>query len=192
MNGSSHGVTPASSTADDAPAPPERRPGTPQRLVHLYRRHLIATHREDRFLAWSSFSVAFLIVRLITHSIRDDRFRWLFHNISGKGGRHIHHLVFGIAGLLGGGYSAAGYHPKDAARRRVLAVLFGTSAALTVDEFALWLDLEDVYWAKQGRISVDAAVLLAALMGAGAAGRPFFRDLARDLEHLLGTMNAAR
>lgn len=178
--------------ADDGAAPPERRPGTPQRLAYLYRRHLVATQREDRFLAWSSFTLAFLGVRLITHSIRDDRFRWLFHNISGKGGRHIHHLVFGIAGLLAGGYSAAGYHPGGTDARRALALLFGTSAALTVDEFALWLDLEDVYWAKQGRISVDAGVLLAALMGAGAAGRPFLRHLGRDVLWLLKTMNAKR
>lgn len=162
------------------PEPAAIRPGTPQRLAYLYRRRLIETGREDRFLVWASFTASFLTVRFITHSIRAGRFRRLFHNVTGKGGLHIHHLVFGITGLLAGGFVLAARHPAGADARRALAVLYGASAALTIDEFALWLDLEDVYWAKQGRVSVDAAIVTAALMGASVAGQPLFLALGRD------------
>jgi hypothetical protein len=164
---------------------PVRRPGTPQRLAVLYERHLVEAHREDRFLTWISFSLSFLGVRFVTHSIRDRRFTRIFRNVQGKGGRHIHHLVFGIAGLLATGYISTGRHPRNAWARRLLAIGYGASAALTIDEFALWLDLEDVYWARQGRISVDAAILTAAAMGAGVEGRDLFRALGRDSEWLV-------
>jgi hypothetical protein len=163
-----------------APGSPEQRPGTPQRLAHLYEQHLVKTDREDRFLVWVAFTTTFAMVRFITHSIRDQRFTRVFHNVSGTGGTHIHHLVFGIFGLLIGGFVLAGRHPRNSWLRRLLAVLYGSSAALTIDEFALWLNLEDVYWAKQGRESVDAAIVTAALMGASVEGRGLFRAMARD------------
>ena len=124
--------------------PPERRPGTPQRLAHLYREHIVAQRKEQRFLIFSSFLVSFSTVRFITHSIRDQRFRRAFHNVSGRGGLHLHHLVFGILGLLATGEVANGYHPAARWAENVLAGGYGVSAALTVDEFALWLNLEDV------------------------------------------------
>lgn len=162
------------------PDPAVRRPGTPQRIVYLYRRHLIETDREDRFLIWVSFSLTFLFVRFVTHSIRDQRFTRVFHNVQGKGGRHIHHLVFGIIGLLTIGFLTTGRHPRPAGIRRILAVLYGVSAALTLDEFALWLNLEDVYWQRQGRESIDAAIVVAALFGASVEGQGLFRALGRD------------
>jgi hypothetical protein len=170
-------TSPAITAAPDAA---ERRPGTPQRLVYLYDHHLVRTDREDRFLVWVAFTTTFAVVRFITHSIRDQRFRRVFHNVQGKGGTHIHHLVFGIIGLLIGGFVLAGRHPRNAWLRRLLAVIYGSSAALTIDEFALWLNLEDVYWAKQGRESVDAAIVTAALMGASVEGRGLFRAMAHD------------
>jgi hypothetical protein len=162
------------------PDPALRRPGTPQRLIYLYRRHLIQTDREDRFLIWVSFSITFLFVRFVTHSIRDQRFTRVFHNVQGKGGPHIHHLVFGIIGLLAIGFIAIGRHPRAAWIRRILAVLYGVSAALTLDEFALWLNLEDVYWQRQGRESIDAAIVAAALFGASVEGQGLIRAMAHD------------
>lgn len=175
-------VTPPSPSPDAAPTadPPQRRPGTPQRLAYLYKTRLVQSDREDRFLSWVSFTLTFLVVRFITHSIRDNRFTKLFHNVQGKGGRHIHHLVFGIFGLLIAGFVSTGRHPRAPWPRRLLSTLYGSSAALTLDEFALWLDLQDVYWAKQGRLSVDAAVIAAALMGASVEGRGFFQAMGRD------------
>jgi hypothetical protein len=65
--------------------------------------------------------------------------------------------------------------------RNLLAVLFGVGAALTLDEFALWLNLEDVYWAKQGRSSVDAVIVFATLLGMILLGFSFWVDLVREI-----------
>jgi len=79
------------------------------------------------------------------------------------GGVHIHHQVWGIFLLLGVGTVELAYRPASP-WFEVLSVLFGMGAALTLDEFALWLRLDDVYWGPEGRRSVDA-VLLATLVG---------------------------
>ena len=63
---------------------------------------------------------------------------------------------------------------------RLTALLYGVGAALTLDEFALWLRLEDVHWAREGRESIDAIVLLGALLGVGAWGGRFLHALARE------------
>src|SRR5437870_4778874 len=140
--------------------PAHERPGTPQRLVHLYRKHIVEEQREERFLIFSSFMLTFSAVRFITHSIRAHRFTRIFHNFSaGGGGLHLHHLVFGIVGLLATGELATGFRPQRRGQRDLLAILFGASSALTMDEFALWLNLKDVYWAEQGRESIDAAIV---------------------------------
>jgi hypothetical protein len=69
---------------------------------------------------------------------------------------------------------------------RLTAVLFGIAAALTLDEFALWLQLRDVYWTREGRESVDAVLLFGALLSAGLWGGPFLRALGRELGRLRG------
>ena len=165
--------------------PAEHRPGTPQRVRHLYRRHVYESGREERFVIFGSFLTTFAVARFITHSIRSHRFSRLFRNFSAGGGSlHLHHLVFGIAGLLVTGELAAGFHPQRRQARNLLSLLFGASSALTVDEFALWLNLEDVYWAKEGRESVDAAVLTAAASFMAFDGRQLLTAFAKDLGRL--------
>jgi hypothetical protein len=168
-----------------ASLPAHLRPGTPQRLAHLYDEHVRKQCREERILIALSFLVTFGMVRFITHSIKDHRFTWLFHNMSSGGGTHIHHLVFGIIGLMVVGYISIGFNPQRPGVRRLLAVLFGLSAALTMDEFALWLRLSDVYWTSEGRQSVDAAFVFGALAIVGVAGRGFFAAIAKDTAELL-------
>jgi hypothetical protein len=80
------------------------------------------------------------------------------------GGTHIHHLVWGILLRLTNGYVGVAIHPGDP-WREIVAGLFGVGAGLTLDEFALWLNLKDVYWEKEGRASIDAVVIAAALSG---------------------------
>ena len=80
------------------------------------------------------------------------------------GGLHIHHLVFGIVLLLIAGFLGFALAPNSP-WTEILAVLFGVGAGLTLDEFALWLHLEDVYWAEEGRRSVDAVIIAALLAG---------------------------
>lgn len=107
-----------------------------------------------------AFLVTFLATRAITRAIRTGR--GPFRDAS-LGGVHLHHQVYGIFLLLGVGTAEFTYRP-GAPWVQVLATLFGVGAALTLDEFALWLRLEDVYWAREGRSSVDA-VLVALVVG---------------------------
>src|SRR5579883_3403761 len=88
-------------------------------------------------------------------------------------------LVFGILLLLAVGYAwlaeiGTGDGLTSLLASRLLAILYGVGAALTLDEFATWLNLRDVYWAKEGRASLDAVVLFGALLAAGAWGAPLF------------------
>lgn len=119
--------------------------------------------RRRVLVAWmlGAFLLTFLVTRAITTAIR--RGRGPFRNAS-MGGVHVHHQVYGIFLLLGTGTAEFTYRPA-APWSDVLAALFGAGAALTLDEFALWLHLDDVYWSREGRSSVDA-VLIAVVVGA--------------------------
>jgi hypothetical protein len=113
-------------------------------------------------VAWmlGAFLVTFLTTRLVTRAIRTGRGPFRDASI---GGVHLHHEVYGIFLLLGTGTVLLTYRPSGA-WLSVVAVVFGVGAALTLDEFALWLHLEDVYWSREGRSSIDA-VLLALVVG---------------------------
>jgi hypothetical protein len=104
--------------------------------------------------------VTFLATRLITRAVRTGR--GPFRDAS-VGGVHVHHEVYGIFLLLGTGTVQLTYRPGPP-WVYVIAVLFGAGVALTLDEFALWLHLQDVYWTREGRSSVDA-VLVALVIG---------------------------
>jgi hypothetical protein len=106
-----------------------------------------------------AFGLTFGITRFITHSIRSGRYPWL-GNVE-AGDTHIHHLVWGIVLLLITGILAIAVQPP----LEVTAVTFGIGAALTLDEFALWLHLEDVYWSEQGRQSIDAVIVFVIITG---------------------------
>jgi hypothetical protein len=145
----------------------------------LYERHFSDPRRERAFLSAVGFTAAFATARGITHAIRAGV--GPFHNIS-EGGRHIHHSAFGIVGLLGLGSVwtyrlALGPAPGRRWPSRVAASLYGVASALTLDEFALWLDLQDDYWDKQGRKSIDAVAIFGGLLTAGVAGRSALKEL---------------
>lgn len=152
-----------------------------KRVADLYREHFADPRRERLFLSSSGFFVTFATVRAITHAIRSDRFP--IGNIS-EGGTHIHHLVWGILGLLGVGYAwdarfAVGELGQSAVASRATAVGYGAASALTLDEFALWLNLQDDYWNKQGRESIDAVVLFGSLLSVGSFGGHFLHGVLR-------------
>jgi hypothetical protein len=133
------------------------------------------------FISSLTFFSGFGASRAVTHWIRSHRGK--ARNAS-VGGRHIHHLVFGIGGLLGVGYlwlTGFGTPQSRPASSRSTAALYGLASALTLDEFALWLNLQDVYWAKQGRESIDAVALFGGLLSIGVWGGPFFGAVFRDL-----------
>ena len=88
---------------------------------------------------------------------------WWPGNVETSSGLHIHHLVWGIVTIMATGFLMFSFQP-DSPWVEILALAFGIGCGLTLDEFALWLHLEDVYWTDQGRASVDA-VIVAALIG---------------------------
>jgi len=146
----------------------------PRDVRRAYREDLDAGQRAA-LLSWLAFTVTFGAVRGITYSIKDGK--GPFGNLS-VGGEHLHHYMWGI-GLVSG-VGGVAVHGEDAHRRHPLVALsYGVGLALIVDEFALLLDLKDVYWAKQGRISVDLGVGGSSLAGTYFAALPLLRALRR-------------
>jgi hypothetical protein len=128
----------------------------------VYQHGIVDTGRESQFLFFVAFLLTFGFIRTSAHMIR-AQVSWWPGNVE-VGGTHIHHLVWGIILLLISGYVGVAIHPGDP-WRDIVAVLFGVGTGLTLDEFALWLNLKDVYWEKQGRASIDAVIVAAALSG---------------------------
>ncbi len=150
-------------------------------LKRLYHFHFHDERRERLFLASVAFLVTFGLVRAITYMIRAGV--GPVHNIS-AGTLHIHHLVWGILLLIVVSYVwllEVGVGSSWVAS--LTAIAFGVGAALTLDEFALWLNLSDVYWERQGRESIDAVMIFGGLLSAGVWGWPFLRGVADHLRH---------
>lgn len=164
-------------------SPPDRGAFWPARI---YREHFEDDPRRERlFLASVGFFGGFGAARAVTHAILHQR--GPFRNLS-VGGRHLHHLVFGIGGLLTVGYvwlGLIGVSPTSRRASRATAVGYGVASALTLDEFALWLNLQDVYWARQGRQSIDAVAAFGGLLSVGIWGAPFFLGMGRELRKLV-------
>jgi hypothetical protein len=158
-----------------------------RRVGRLFVRFIPDWHKRRLFLAAVSFLVTFGVARSLAYA--NYHHFGPFHDIVIRG-RHIHHLVFGIALLLAVGYAAllgigSGSTSERERPGRLIALLFGAGAALTLDEFALWLNLEDVYWSPEGRASIDAVMLFGALFVIGIWGRQFFGAIGRELLRLL-------
>jgi hypothetical protein len=132
--------------------------------------------QRSALLSWLAFAGTFGAVRGITISIRAGK--GPFKNLS-VGGEHLHHYMWGIGILAGVGAIAVRGEEKHR-RHPTVALSYGGGLALIVDEFALLLDLKDVYWARQGRVSVDVGVGGIALAGSYFAGLPVLRAVSRD------------
>lgn len=150
------------------------------RLGYLVRSTIPDRPRRRMFLASVSFLITFVGVRVIVDLIVQNRgpFNWVVVR-----GHHIHHLVWGILILLLVGYGwlfdvGRSHSPMSIFLSRLMSIGYGVGAALTLDEFALWLDLEpDAYWSSTGRLSIDAIILFGGILAVGAGGAPFFRAL---------------
>jgi hypothetical protein len=126
--------------------------------------HILANNRQGVFLVLVGFILSFAFIRMSTRLMRSPKVPWWPGSVVSDSGVHLHHLVFGIvtmmiAGTLG--FAAHGESPWA----EICGFLFGVGAGLTIDEFALWVYLDDVYWAEEGRSSIDATVIAAAAMG---------------------------
>ena len=165
-------------------APPEH-PDQPSKQwwarVRAEWRARLEPGEQATILAWTAFTVTFVGLRALTHWIRAVR------GPSGGGmkvgGKHFHHYNIGI--VLLATVAAVGLRGTERQRRHpVAAIAFGAANAMIVDELALLLDLKDVYWATDGRESVDAAVGLIAAGGTIVAGMPFWPHARRALRKL--------
>jgi hypothetical protein len=145
----------------------------------LYRKNFADRRKERQLISSVSFFTTFAIARGVTHAIKNGV--GPFGNAQ-PGGKHIHHMTFGIIGLLVVGYLwmlEVGVASKEQSSSRLTSAVYGAGAALTLDEFALWLNLEDVYWAKEGRESIDAVVLFGSLLSISMLGRGFLGEVAK-------------
>ena len=150
------------------------------RLGFLIRTTIPDRPRRRMFIASFAFLITFVGVRVLVHRIvnHEGHFQWVVVR-----GMHIHHLVWGILILLLVGYGwlmdlGRAHSPLSIFFSRLMSVGYGVGAALTLDEFAIWLDLEpDAYWSRTGRLSIDAIILFGSLLAVGAWGAPFFRGL---------------
>ncbi len=152
------------------------------RLGFLIRATIPDRPRQRMFIASVSFLVTFVGVRILVSMITHNMgpFGWVTVR-----GHHIHHLVWGILILLLVGYGwlldlGRSHSPLSIFFSRLMSVSYGVGAALTLDEFSLWLNLDaDAYWSHAGRLSIDAVIVFGSILGAGAWGAPFFRGLQR-------------
>lgn len=159
-------------------------------IAKAYDDGIVDPGRQPEFFLFISFLVTWTFIRTSAHMIR-AQVSWWPGDVQTKGGLHIHHLVWGICAMMIVGYVAIAFYPSPPVRE-VLAVFFGIGMGLTLDEFALWLNLKDVYWETQGRESIDAVVVVAALGGLLLFGYRVWIDLAereaRELRVSVGAL----
>lgn len=157
-------------------------------LGHVLRERIPDRPRRRLFVASLSFFLTFAGVRgvvfCITHQIPP------FHFIQ-VGERHIHRLVIAIVILLLVGYGrlaevGTGADDSSIFLSRLMSILYGVGAALMLDEFALWLNLRDVYWSREGRASIDAIILFGALLAVSTWALRCFNRVGRKVRGGLG------
>jgi hypothetical protein len=152
------------------------RNGRPVRHARQAFHEELPAARRTSLISWVTFTGTFAVVRAITYSIKDGK--GPLRDIT-VGGVHLHHYLWGILALtVVGGIAIRGEDPE--LTHPVLATAYGSGLALIVDEFALLLDLKDVYWAKQGRVSVDLGILVISTGGSVFAAGPFLNRLRHD------------
>ena len=139
---------------------------------------ILDTGKQPELFLLLAFLCSFGFIRTSAHMIR-AQVSWWPGNLQ-VGGTHVHHLVWGILAMLVVGYSAIAFAPGSPLRE-VLAVLFGIGAGLTLDEFALWLNLRDVYWSEKGRASIDAVIVAAGCAALVLLGLRIWIDVAEEV-----------
>jgi hypothetical protein len=153
-------------------------------IADAYRQHIEAADKEYHFLILVAFLLSWGFIRTSAHLIK-AQVGWWPGNVETKGGTHIHHLVWGILLLLAMGYIGLSFN-LGSPWIELVAIGFGIGMGLTLDEFALWLNLEDVYWSEKGRQSVDAVVVTTALLVITLLGAQFWIDVYEAVLVLLG------
>lgn len=132
----------------------------------------VSSRENAMFNLLASFVASFLGARGIALLLRERRSVGPFRHVR-VGGRHIHHFVPGIVLAFVSG--AIGLVTRDETVEPKLAVAFGAGMGLTLDESALLLELDDVYWTREGLLGVQITLAVTALLGALALGLRFLR-----------------
>jgi hypothetical protein len=153
-------------------------------IQRAYETHIEASGKELHFLLLLSFLCSFGFIRTSAHMIR-AQVSWWPGNVQTKGGTHIHHLVWGILLVLTMGYLGLSFD-LGTPWIELVVIVFGIGMGLTLDEFALWLNLKDVYWQQQGRQSIDAVVVTATLLVISLLGLQFWIDVREAILLALG------
>ena len=151
---------------------------------------LVAEGKQGIFLVLVGFILSFSFIRMSTRLMRSPRVPWWPGSVVSESGVHVHHLVFGIVAMMIAGtvsFVSLGESPYT----EICAALLGVGAGLTIDEFALWVYLDDVYWSEQGRVSIDATVIAAAAMGLLLLGFSPFSFETKSIEETVGSLIAA-
>jgi hypothetical protein len=133
-------------------------------IVSDFYGNLVDNEEQGLFWVLAGFIGSFAFIRMSTRLMRSPKVPWWPGSVVSDSGVHLHHLVFGIVAMMAAGalgFLSFGRSPAT----EICAAFFGIGAGLTIDEFALWVHLEDVYWAEEGRSSIDATVIAAAAMG---------------------------
>lgn len=156
-------------------------------ISDLWNDQLVDHGRQYHFLVLIGFVGSFGFIRLSTRLMRSPRVPWWPGSIVSDGGLHVHHHVFGIvtmmvAGVVSFALSDVGFWYD------LCALAFGIGLGLTIDEFALWLHLDDVYWADEGRKSIDATLIAAAAMGLILLGAAPYEVAASGILEIVGAV----
>jgi hypothetical protein len=132
----------------------------------------VSTRENSMFNLLTSFAATFIAVRSVTYVLRDRRTVGPFRNVR-VGRRHIHHFVPGIVIAFAAGSGAI--LTRNERLEPLLALPFGVGVGLTLDESALLLELEDVYWSREGLLSVQITLAVMSMLGALALGLRLLR-----------------
>lgn len=154
------------------------------KVSELFHLHVRDRPRRRLLLAAIGFFFTFAVARFMSYAASQNI--GPFHYVYVRG-THVHHLVFGILLLLVVGFCwlievGTGARASSLLASRLMSLLYGVGAALTLDEFALWLHLEEgVYWTERDSASLNAVLLFGAALLIGIYGRGFVKALTREL-----------
>jgi hypothetical protein len=126
-------------------------------IGHIYDQVVADDHRQRAFVCLAALLISFLAIRTSARMTR--RFTWWPGGVETSGGMHLHHFVWGIFLMLGAGFVGIGLRLEEP-WAGIVAAVFGIGAGFTLDEFALWTRMEDVYWSEQGRSSLEAVAIV--------------------------------
>jgi hypothetical protein len=153
------------------------------RVGELFHQHVPDRPKRRLLLATIGFMTTFALARLAAYlaSRNIGPFRYIYIR-----GTHVHHLVWGILLLLAVGFGwlmevGNGSRSSSLLASRLMSLLYGVGAALTLDEFAIWLNLQEgVYWTRRDRASLDAVLIFGAVLLIALWGRDFLKAISRE------------